>query len=840
MCTSCKGFGDTACVYDKPASIAYVRHLEKKVKELSKSTARSGERSTLQEGAGQMNFGYSTQFDSEGIDSRASRFPETQVQSVEHEATLDKMMALATKQARTVSELERINILSQYSQLSRRYEYIALQTALQANFGYISFTTAKKCLDVYWSWFQSIHLSIYRPAFICDMAAHSPTNPFNQNCCYSPALLSIIFSDTITLIYGNCEIGKILTQHAHTLLMQDILFPATMATVIATLHRAVKSMQENNASNVWIFSGIANRLAEDLNLFCEPQSLDASMTVKDIEARTKLAWAVFYWDKVFSLYLGRLPSVVLEPFSFTGNLIDFSVDLEQWDPVLDIKGDRQESREINRILDTEAQHNLTHPMNYKPPSFLRTDEKPTASTSSQHFNTLTAASMQFKFSIIAVINAFIERFYGVKNTNLVSGTFSISNIGQIKNKPKEFFIGTKEYLRKLTNIWTSTSPDLKILDYTSKLSGSYANPTTVTNSLIYNSSRLILLISLLQVDDVIDEQEIDLGLAACKNTIQVNSLYISSFGKFNLNFWHEYSPYLASQFLLALLNQNHLPERREEGLAYLQALLKILRRPHFKLPDISLLLVKIEECLENEYPSQLPGGQENITPYKQPIPADPGLSFSIQKEYHPTAISTSQLTQHHEIPLRSAQSFPFQSQQEDNFVVQPPAPQLPVPNMAQENIIRAYNSNNPLTPDSRLHPYFISNIQDSQSQHYPQQIDMPQQMQQKIINPGTQYTFSRLADMPDISPAGIPGFINQFSPSAGSTTNSSTATASSTQDNPFHYQMIGSDEIHQGMTLENLETPKPIQHSASMTTMTTMTTMKTPPSSTMHPSPEPR
>ena len=29
ICKTCKGYGDTNCIYDKPASVAYVRYLEK-------------------------------------------------------------------------------------------------------------------------------------------------------------------------------------------------------------------------------------------------------------------------------------------------------------------------------------------------------------------------------------------------------------------------------------------------------------------------------------------------------------------------------------------------------------------------------------------------------------------------------------------------------------------------------------------------------------------------------------------------------------------------------------------------------------------------------------------
>lgn len=753
---------------------------------------------------------YLPQSDPEAYEKKSSRSPELFPTSSERDVTLEEIMALSNPQTSSIPENEKVEVLGQYSYLSRKYEHVALQTALQANFGYISLSTAKKCLDVYWSWCHPTHLSIYRPAFFRDMATHSPTNPFDQNCCYSPALLSMIFSDTISLVYGSSEMGKIIEQHSHTLLMQEILFPATVATVTAALHRAIKSMHENNTSITWIFSGISNRLAQDLDLFERPQFINPPLAIQNVEARTRLAWSVFYWDNIFSLYLGRLPSIG-QPFSTAGCILDYSSDSELWDPILVLKGDTSRGIELNRTQKHRApqQQSFFHKAHRFPSRSIDSKGK-SNSPGISSVKTLNTSSMQVKFSILALVSGFIERLYGHRNASLVSEKFSLTSSEYLKADPKDLAIQSKVYLRELTDFWNLTSSDLKFFDPLSHQPSSSINPATLSNNLVYNSSLLIALVPLLQTDNIIDIQEINLGISACQNTIEIISLYISSFGKFNLNFWHEYSPYLASQYLLALLKQNLPSDRRSDILHHLQTLLKILRRPQFQLPNILQLQQEIEKYLKDTIPAH-----EHITSYKSLDFAGPS-NLQIPKNYDPIDNTASHLD--HNTQFSVTHQLPFNSmstgsehlvQYKPNFMMQSALPQLPGVELAQGNMIRPYNHGHAIAQDTRMSNYFL----ESQGipQQYTAQMDMSQ-MPHRIINPNTQYTLSRVPEMSDMFSAGMPNLLGQFSPSNTSIATPSTTTASSDQENHFNHQMGGQHKLHTSMLLhgqDQQKTPTP-------------------------------
>lgn len=796
ICTSCKGFGETTCVYDKPASIAYVRHLEKKVQQLSRLAIHSQGSSDsllLDKSLDQIPIGSFPRFSD--IDTfGTSRSPEFLTSKASQETIQDfnKLMSLSTTLANSLSEPEKVSILGQYSNISRRYEDIALQTALQANFGYIPFKIAKKCLDVYWAWLHPIYLCIYRPAFYRDMATYSPANPLNQNCCYSPVLLSIIFSATISLIYGNCEIGKIIDQHSHTLLMQNILLPPSLATVAAALHRAVRSMEENNTCNIWMFSGITNRLAEDINLFRDPKTLTQNLTVQDFEARARLAWSTFYWDKNFSLYLGRLPSILLQPFPVAGNILDYSMDLEPWNPIIDLMSTRKESAEVTQIqITSNSLQPLVSPtgttnLYIGAQSISRTDSKGKTKNSSIVQNApitnLDTASMQIKFGLLKNINAFIESLYGNKSTSLISGNFDLKDITQFKNKPTEFFLQAKLYLQELTRYWDSTSGNLKVQTYPFPQSGILINPAIVANSLIYHASLIIVLTPLIQLNGVVEDDEIDLGISATENVIQLISSYISSFGRVFPNYWHAYSPYLASQFLLLVVQQNRSTGKKNEIILHLQSLLPILRRSQYQFPNIAKLKMDIEKQLSHDLPSQSQIG-EIQDDFKSSAFVNLPVNMPLQMS------SSSYMAQHSHIP-QGSYDMPYgnshsrsggneailQFKQQQGYIVQ--NPQLPVLGLPSGNLIHSYNP--AMNADARLTPYFLPNISPTDPsqaipQQYTQQMNMPAQIPtHHLINSNTQYTLTRMPVMSDLT-TDIPTFLGQFSPT-GATTVPTTAT----------------------------------------------------------------
>lgn len=763
VCSSCKGFGDVACVYDKPASIAYVRHLEKKVKELSRYAARSQGNLSSYEGLEQIPL---SQSDQDLFEGRNSKSPELYNQDRDlRNPDFEKFLALSATPASSLSESEKVLILSQTSQMSKRYETVALEIALQNNFGYIGLSVAVKCMELYWSWFHPIYLCVYRPSFFRDMATFSPTKPRSQNSSYSPALLSTILSITFPILYGYSDFSKILDQHSHTLLMQEIMYPSNIGTITAVLHRAIKSVQENNKPLIWSFSGLANRLSEDIDLYTDPQKLDQSFTVQDIECRARVAWATFYWDKNFSLYFGRLPSVLRQPFPVAGNILDYSMDSEPWDPVL---------------------NNLPFGKHMSDNSF---DNKGKGiSTANNVIHSLTTASIQVKFGFLANINAFMERVYGAKNTSLIAGKFSIINSPHSTSKSSEYFYQTKVFLKEMTSFWNSTHSDLKVVDYNAFNSRNYVNPSIIANNLIYNSSILIVLLPLSHLDDVLDDHDISMGIESGENIIKLLHLYNSLYGSFNFNHWQEYAPYLAAQYFMSLLKQNAGHPEKDKLISCLQEFLKILRQAHFEFPNIMEIRTDLEKLLSQ---SQI----NEMSPFKtSPIllGTQANMHLPIAKQYgqHTPGQSSMNISiPNQPVSFDSSQSNPNDPllQYKTGYIIPPNQPSMPVLGIPQAGIIRQFGPN--IAPHQHpINTFMITAPQNDTGQFHSPQIDLTQipQAHQRQMNA---YTLTRggVPDMNDISSTGMTNFLGQFSPSSHA--NIRASNASGAPDSTSQYQL---------------------------------------------------
>jgi hypothetical protein len=126
-----------------------------------------------------------------------------------------------------------------------------------------------------------------------------------------------------------------MTEEARFGLGMDILRNSSIPTIQALLQQSGREAMFGNSSQAWTFAGIAFRMAFDIGLHLPSDKLQVyvkSLTIEDIEIRKRLFWSCYTWDKILSLYLGRMPGftpVVDDvPLSF---LDDYS-DNELWAP----------------------------------------------------------------------------------------------------------------------------------------------------------------------------------------------------------------------------------------------------------------------------------------------------------------------------------------------------------------------------------------------------------------------------------------------------------------------------------------------------------------------------
>lgn len=573
MCTACKSAGETACIYDKPASIAYVRYLEKQIKELSRTMEDSGlgevASSIIGEripdvslgsggsGEGGSNVLMSKSDPPTSADPNLSPFsgsegnisptgsrqsPSGSGKSFGIKIEDDSLNASETILSNPTFFGKTKQYCYQYLEIFNKktseLEETALRSILQIHFGYIPLTTAKKCLETYWAWVHPIHLTLHRATFVRDMAAYSPLNPYKQHSSFSLALLSGIFSETLPLLYGKeNELAKITGQHAQSLFMQDILFPATLATVTTALHRAISSIKNNNLSQLWIFSGISYRLAEDIDLYIRPEEVDSSISIECVEARSRLAWALFHWDKNISLYLGRLPSIPHAPFPLDEYIIDYTNDNEIWTPVIEPKGNKLLSAELVRLAtsnnyastifnsnlfdssstgetigNTSAvfgsnrssnQSNISLTLKRSVSGSFKSDKGkfhsqgrgPTMTKiapSAEHQPAgRFSESMKFKFKTLAIVNDVLICIFGVKTMPLFSGSSDLFHppLENISNVQQQRL---RELHSLLFHLWDQAPSNIKINEKYHLSVGIVTNPTNIANCLQYHACYILI------------------------------------------------------------------------------------------------------------------------------------------------------------------------------------------------------------------------------------------------------------------------------------------------------------------------------------------------------------
>ncbi|OAA66455.1 Transcription factor [Niveomyces insectorum RCEF 264] len=211
---------------------------------------------------------------------------------------------------------------------SRTWESLALgNAALQTD---IPRAVVAKTLQIHWVWIAPMFMWVYRPAFMRDMGKGS--GPY-----YSPLLLTVLCAHASRFCPDATELCDVLLERARRLLGQEIQRPSSIPTVQALLQLSCREMACGSISQAWLYSGMAFRMVSDLGLHYNYGKLlhFGHLTAEDLEIRRRLFWSCYFWDKVISLYLGRMPALVDLPCSPELELLDDFAEHEQWHPHMD-------------------------------------------------------------------------------------------------------------------------------------------------------------------------------------------------------------------------------------------------------------------------------------------------------------------------------------------------------------------------------------------------------------------------------------------------------------------------------------------------------------------------
>ncbi|KAH7109091.1 fungal-specific transcription factor domain-containing protein [Dendryphion nanum] len=146
---------------------------------------------------------------------------------------------------------------------------------------------------------------------------------------YREAFLSDYYDNTYggrywsyPLLYSMCALGAphshsakiqaknhVLARSAQEMIISHCLTNPSPTTIQALLCLAFHEVGQGNASQGWLFSGMAFRMGQDIGFHQDPTRWvlqDRSIvTPEDIEIRRRIYWGSYAADKFISLYLGR-------------------------------------------------------------------------------------------------------------------------------------------------------------------------------------------------------------------------------------------------------------------------------------------------------------------------------------------------------------------------------------------------------------------------------------------------------------------------------------------------------------------------------------------------------
>jgi len=131
------------------------------------------------------------------------------------------------------------------------------------------------------------------------------------------------------------EFMQKMTEEARFGLGMDILKNSSVPTIQALLQQSAREVVFGRSSQAWTFSGIAFRMALDLGIHLPSDKLQPfvkSLTPEDIEIRKRLFWSCYTWDKILSLYLGRMPGFTPATEDASWTFMDDYSDTDLWAP----------------------------------------------------------------------------------------------------------------------------------------------------------------------------------------------------------------------------------------------------------------------------------------------------------------------------------------------------------------------------------------------------------------------------------------------------------------------------------------------------------------------------
>ncbi|KAL4889337.1 fungal-specific transcription factor domain-containing protein [Aspergillus ambiguus] len=344
-CSACLASG-AKCHYDKSPSLAYVRSLQSRIRELESKVnveATSPSQSSFASPAFSSRGCDSISLDALGDVSYHNPTSAIHENLPQGHATPSHVRThpspAADERALDIGRRLVANAAAQ-----KDFEVMNLDASLPLT--NLSKDLASTLLQLHWCWLHPSFLFVYRPAFTRDMPLLASGDRSSTNC--TSTLLKVLYAHSCRFIRSPDtiwssdshketfqELSDRLMSEAKALLAMETLNPPSIPTIQALLQQSARDVASGLSSSAWLYSGMAFRMAIDLGLHVCPDKLQqysTSLSIEDIEIRKRLFWSLYTWDKHISLYLGRMPNFVMGAENVSLQFLDDFTDNEPWVP----------------------------------------------------------------------------------------------------------------------------------------------------------------------------------------------------------------------------------------------------------------------------------------------------------------------------------------------------------------------------------------------------------------------------------------------------------------------------------------------------------------------------
>lgn len=248
------------------------------------------------------------------------------------------------------AELARRALVSNATNQKQWEDFAIANASAKVN---VATEVSHELLKYHWCWVHPLFLFVYRPAFVNGMSlvnrATSPTAldpPY-----FSDTLLKVIHAHAARFLnhtvhrqsyqtllnqeLSAAEFMDKLTEEAQISLGLETLKRGSIPTIQALLQQSARENNFGRSSQSWLYSGMAFRMAFDMGIHLPSDKLQVfvkSLSPEDIEIRKRLFWSCYTWDKIISLYLGRMPAFTPATDDVPLDFMDDYSDTDHWAP----------------------------------------------------------------------------------------------------------------------------------------------------------------------------------------------------------------------------------------------------------------------------------------------------------------------------------------------------------------------------------------------------------------------------------------------------------------------------------------------------------------------------